>query len=267
MSAEGIAPTRNRMAMELQWSPITAVLGIFLYCVLLTGCIVAPIPMTKRIEAPGEAPGRTAPDLSRLHTGQTTRQDVFEKLSLVDTGYSTEDLFFGRWVTSGSGWVWMIAGNNAGEGGYWRNWRVHNLLVTFNKNGSVKDVQEVDDGHLLKTLAGLPAAEPQTANLAVCNEMQVHFRRGLINLELEPDSIIVDHTDPPKIHLRIAPTQIASLRVLRPHHPDPASLQMRMDFQSRTAIGRKIQFTIAPSDAVHLTRYLQRVNSSATIFR
>ena len=267
MSAEVMALMRNRRSLGFRRWPGACVLVALLYCVLLTGCIVAPIPMTKRVEAPGEARGRTAPDLSLLHPGQSTRKEVSEKFSVIDSGYAEEDLFFGRWASSGSGWVWMIAGDNVGEGDYWRNWRVHNLFVRFDKNGTVKDFNDVDDKQVLKTLAGVWATLPQTSNVAEPTEMQVQFRCGLVNLALEPDSIVIDHADPPKIHLHIAPTQIASLRLLSPHHPDPARLQMRMDFQSRTALGRNIQFTISPADAVRLTQYLQRVNSSRAIFR
>jgi hypothetical protein len=267
MSSEAFVSLSSRTSMDLQRRSGTCTLVAILSSIFLTGCIVAPIPMTKRVEAPGEASGRTAPNLSLLHPGQSTRKDVSEKLSVIDTGYTGEDLFFGRWVSSGSGWVWMIAGDNTGEGGYWRNWRVHNLLVTFDDNGTLKDFNDVDDKRVLKTLANLSATQPRINQDALPTEMQIRRRRVPVSMALEPDSVVFDHPYEPKIHLRIAPTQVASLRLLRPHHPDPTRLEMRMDFHNRTALGRKIQFAISPADAVRFTQYLQSMNSSQTIFR
>lgn len=267
MKSETMASIRSSKTMSLRRWRRACIFAALLHCVFSTGCIVAPIPMTKRVEAPGEAGGRTAPDLSVLHPGQSTREDVLEKFSVIDTGYSGENLFFGRWVSSGSGWVWMIAGDNTGEGGYWRNWKVHNLVVTFDDNGTVKDFNEVDDKQVLKLLARLSPTQAQTASLALPISMQVQCRRGMVNLALQSGSIVFDHSDEPKIYLRIGPEQVASLRLLRPHHPDPASLQMRMDFHIRTTVGRKIQFAISPADAVRLAQYLQSMNSSQAIFR
>jgi hypothetical protein len=267
MSSRGMISIHSREAKEPQaWPNFCLLLCALLYSILSTGCVVAPIPMTKRVEAPREANGRTAPDLSLLHPGQSTRKDVLEKLSVIDTGYTGQDLFFGRWVSSGSGWVWMIAGDNVGDGGYWPNWRVHNLLVRFDTDGTLKDFNEVDDKQVLKTVARLSITQQQMANLVVPTEMQVQCRRALVNVTLGVNSVVFDHSDPPKIHLRIAATQIVSLRLLRSHHPDPASLLMRMAFQSRTALGRKIQFTISPADAVRITQHVQSVNSSERIF-
>lgn len=267
MKSETRASIRSHRTKGLRDWPRPCMFAALLYCLFLTGCIVAPIPMTKRVEVPGEASGRTAPNLNLLRRGQSTRKDVSEKFSVIDTGYTGNDLFFGRWVSSGSGWVWMIAGDNTGEGGYWRNWKVHNLVVTFDENGALKDFNEVDDKRVLKTLARVSATQPLIEKDALPAEMQVQCRRVRVSMALEPDSIVFDHSDQPKIRLRMAPAQIASLRLLRPHHPDAATLEMRMDFRSRTTFGRKIQFAISPANAVRLTQYLQSVNSGQTIFR
>lgn len=237
---------------------------VLLSCVALMGCIVAPIPMTKRVEVPGPATLRKAPDLAFVHAGETDREEVLQKLSGVDTGYASEDLFFGRWVSSGSGWIWFIAGDDTGAGGYWRNWKVHNVFVTFGLDGRVKDLRDVNDQRLVETTAKLLCTQSCNNDLSITVQLRAHHEfGGRTGLVLKGNSLVFDHPDPPKIYFHVAPQQISGLRLIREHHPDPKSLQIQMSFRQKTAMGRRVLFMIAPSDLLRLTEYLQTVNPAA----
>ena len=254
----------RRHTQSGSWRLRIPFVGALLCCIGFTSCIVAPVPMTKRMEVSGSASVQKVPDLTLLHAGQSSRQEVLHQLAAIDTGYGGEDLFFGRWVSSGSGWIWFIAGDDTGAGGYWRNWRVHNVLVTFDENGMVKDLNKVDDKRLLGTAARLPHSQFYSGDLSIPIDMYVRrqFQRP-VALLLKADFIAFDHPDPPKIYFHITPREVSRLRLIRCHHPDPGSVQMQLDFRGKTALGRRVVFRIAPPDLLRLTEYLQTANPTA----
>ena len=254
-----------RKRMQLASRRLTAsFVCVVLSCVALTGCIVAPVPMRKHIEASGKAPDQKALDLSFMHSGQTKRDEVVQKLSLIDAGSTKEDLFLGRWVSSGSGWVWLMASQYSADGGYWRNWKVHNLVINFNQDGILTGFRQVDDAHLVKAFTRLPAAVPSVDSpITAAVEFKCCKPQRDIELLLQPDSVAFHELDWLDGDFSVTPNEIARLHLRGVHHPDPAHLHMRLTFRQKTKMGRSLNLAIAPSELLRLTSYLQTVNPAA----
>jgi len=94
------APSRTRIALF-------SFLPCLVASLLLGGCIIAPIPMTKRVSAAAGGPGQNKIDLTFVQAGQTLRSEVAQKLSWADSGIKEDHLFLARWASPGSGWVWL----------------------------------------------------------------------------------------------------------------------------------------------------------------
>ena len=117
--------------------------------VLLSGCVVAPMRLpTRTTGQTGTTLEKSDIDLTFLQAGVTRREDVVNKLSRIDTGYSSPTLFWGRWSESkwGVGGVGLIPGSG---GGAERIWHAHNLLVSFDENGLMQAKELTDDGKVV----------------------------------------------------------------------------------------------------------------------
>ena len=94
---------------------LLAIAAAFLCCVL-TGCIIAPVPMTKKINGVAGAPQNQTLDLAFLEVGKTTRSEMRDQLPLVSFT-DNDKVFLGRWATSRYGWVWAVGGGGYGGTG------------------------------------------------------------------------------------------------------------------------------------------------------
>ncbi len=64
--------------------------------------------MTKRVQGySGQSVNNTV-DLKFIRIGETKRTDVLQNLHWADSGIKDERLFWGRWISSGSGVVWAV---------------------------------------------------------------------------------------------------------------------------------------------------------------
>lgn len=141
----------NRHTRAQRWLQVGITLPL---CVTLLGCLVAT-RLPKRTNTPEGTEVKNI-DLSFLHSGQTTRAEVQERLKLIDTGYQGDHFFLGRWSSSVWGaWVFLLW---SGEGG--RVWKSGNLLVEFDDAGIVKRFEPFDDAKALRHLAPVAADMP-----------------------------------------------------------------------------------------------------------
>jgi len=85
--------------------------------VVATGCLVAPVPMTKRVRGYSGPPANNTVDLKFLRVGETKREDVLQNLHWADSQIKDQRLFWGRWISSGSGIVWGAGAGTSGTGG------------------------------------------------------------------------------------------------------------------------------------------------------
>lgn len=106
---------------------------LFLSLLLLSACIVPPLPMTHRTEAPN---GAKLPDLDFIQPGVTARDQVEQNLKSLDTG-ATPGMFWGRFNHS-------VMSDPGGS----RYWSRDNLLITYDDQGLVKTSRRVGDDHM-----------------------------------------------------------------------------------------------------------------------
>ncbi len=105
---------------------------------ILSGCAGATrLPLRAKGPA-GESLDRKKLDLEFLGAPDTRRDQVVERLGSIDTAYQNPRLFWGRWSDSKWGYWWFVAGGNSAAGDAKRVWHVHNLLVSFDENGTVR---------------------------------------------------------------------------------------------------------------------------------
>jgi hypothetical protein len=114
--------------------------------VVLSGCVVAPMKVTSHTNGPtGKTIAETDIDLAFLQAGVTRREEVFTRMSVIDTGVSNSQMFWGRW----SGSKWAVGGASLYGAGGNRVRHVHNLLLGFDENGVMQTKELIDDGKVL----------------------------------------------------------------------------------------------------------------------
>ncbi len=120
-----------------------SIIGFFC-CLVLFGCLAAPVKLPQRTRGAGqEGSVIVLPDLSFIKLGTTRVEEVKQKLSAIDTGYSNPQLFWGRWATSSWGWYGLASSSDPlSVGGRW--WYAHNLLLTFDPGGVVVQKETIN---------------------------------------------------------------------------------------------------------------------------
>ena len=137
----------------IRWRTLLACLGIAAgsFCAfVLSGCAGAT-RLPARTKGPtGSTIQENDIDLAFLQAGTTRREEVVNRLSRIDTGFSNSRMFLGRWSESKWG-HWVILASPGGAGGdVGRNWHVHNLLVSFDENGIMQTKELIDDERVLE---------------------------------------------------------------------------------------------------------------------
>ncbi len=128
-------------------------------CSTFLACIGAT-PLPKRTRTP-EGTEVKSVDLTFIHPGQTTRDEVRQKLKIIDTGYEGDHFFLGRWSSSTwGGWMVAVGMPPGGFGGGGRVWKSGNLLVEFDDAGVVKRSEPFDDRKSIRVLTPVAANTP-----------------------------------------------------------------------------------------------------------
>ena len=103
-------------------------------------------PMTKGLSDPAEVTKAGKVDASFIEVGRTSRDELVQEFSWVDTGIKSDHLFWARWAFSDPGWVWSGPDDCAvlcRDAGPYRDWREHNLIVDFDDAGLVRSCRDV----------------------------------------------------------------------------------------------------------------------------
>ena len=162
----------RKASSRLDWKRPQAA-AVFLLCSTLIACIGAtPLPQRTRTASGTEM---KKVDMSFLQPGLTTREEVREKLKVIDTGFESDRYFIGRWSSSTwGGWIILVGSPCCGSGATGgRVWKTGNLLVEFDEQGVVGRVVSYDVGKSLKMLR--PIAEETPVRLDPPVEMPVHY--------------------------------------------------------------------------------------------
>ena len=234
------------------------------------GCVVVPIRMRTRVEAPKG----TAHELSKkdLIPGKTTRQDVEAKYSAAEVGTDVPGLFWGRFRKSS----WAFAAFTLLPAPYatgGRMWGISNLIVTFDENGSVRDSFVVSERDLHRPLARA-LAEVSAPSLGWESPLSIH---GLepdseesgrsVDLELtSAGAVVTKHSRlgrdgkprSPTAVATVGLTDIASLTV--GHGGDrPGVVEVVLEFRAKTSVGGHLKFPVETRDAMTIARWWAQV--------
>lgn len=198
-------------------------------------------------------------DLSFLQVGVTRREEVIKKLSMIDSGYSDPGLFWGRWADSKWGYWWVVAGGYSSTGDAKRVWHVKNLLVTFDKDGVMRDRQEiVDDDKLLwrrlhEYVSQAPPFDPgQQVSISTT-------WAGITRVTLIRDGMEIERRKKP-------PVSIPASKVVRISHGgkgaqggQTGSTCHMLHFLEKTGIGKAFAFCADAPTVVAVFQYFQKL--------
>jgi hypothetical protein len=233
--------------------------------VAAAGCVAAPIPMTKRVHGYSGEPTTNTMDLKFIRVGETKHDDVSQHLHWADSGVKDERLFWGRWISSGSGIVWGVGGGTSGEGGVARHWVAHNLFVQFDEYGTVSQVHEVPDGEIMSQLGAFVLNNALDLDLSSPVEIQAKHRKsnsiGDIVVHLRLDSLRVENAYGSKKNFQVAPEKIQ--QVTASDTGDPVFTQVILHLSERTPAGSDPSFDMRPAELFVLARYFRHVCPSA----
>jgi hypothetical protein len=231
--------------------------------VAAAGCFVAPVPMTKRVRGYSRQPANNTVDLKFIRVGETKHDDVSQHLHWADSGVKEERLFWGRWISSGSGIVWGVG--TSGPGGAERHWVARNLFVEFDDRGIVSQVHEVPDGEIMSQLGAFVLNNVLDLDLSSPVEIQAKHRNsnsiGDIVVHLRLDSLRVENAYGSKKNFQVAPAKIQ--QVTASARGDPVFTQVNLHLSERTPAGSDPSFDMRPAELFVLARYLRHVCPSA----
>ena len=121
-------------------------LFLALLCVATTSCVL-PIKQVRGVSGKSGAQ-----DYSFVKAGVTTREEVIEKLGWMDSGIQENQVFWGRWSSSGK--TVLIGGPEIGVADY-TSYKTRNLLIEFDGRGRVTSVRLFNENEIARTLLDL----------------------------------------------------------------------------------------------------------------
>jgi hypothetical protein len=238
----------------------TQLFSILLGTSLLVSACAGVTRLPARAKGPaGESLQEKKPDLAVLDAPGSRREDVLRSFASIDTGYQNPRLFWARWSDSKWGYWWVIAGGNSAAGDAGRLWHVHNLLVSFAEDGSIRSKKMFDDSpslwvELHAQLTGAPSLElAEPVHLAVLGS------GGVSSITLTKGKVLLER------HKKKNPTLEASpLEIVRFSHSRysrklfPGATCHTLHFAAATSWGKSVLVCASPSDVATLFQYLQQ---------
>jgi hypothetical protein len=188
----GKAIARSRALKEVRILSNLKYIALILLCVLTTACLPLPIKTVRGVS--GKAKSQ---DYSFIKEGQTTREEVIDKLGWMDSGIQEKRLFWGRWNYSERVTIFVFPG----AVGPYRSYTTCNLLIEFDERGIVSRSQRISEHDLTHELlawhkqsSGSQAGRPMINSINVARIFD-DYRNTFIDatLRMGADSIeIVD---------------------------------------------------------------------------
>jgi hypothetical protein len=234
----------------------------------LVACLGSPVPLPRRNRgATGE---EHKLDLTFLKPGVTSRSDIAQNLGWLDVGYPNPYLFWGRWSSSAMGY-WVVAGggyNAAAAGG--RIWGVHNVVISFDDHGLVRESRLSNEGSLLRTLHQSfmeCGGSPLDLSTPIVLDVEHWHSSGAIfapaTLELAADSLDLQEFSRYLHYAHFPPYEIIAVTHSGPisqsqNTENPAAATVTLVLQSKTPLGEKITLRMAPHDLATLVQYLDQ---------
>jgi hypothetical protein len=230
---------------------------------ILKGCAV-PMKMPARTNGPmGKTIQKDNIDLTFLQAGTTRREDVVKRLDRIDTGYSSSRMFWGRWSESKSG----IAMIGLAGGQVARNWRVHNLLVSFDENGVMQSKDLIDGEKALERelRAQLEKAPPldlsqiEPVGLTFF-DAEGHPRYGVSEIILTKDGMLVRNMEMPSrpSSFEISPINVTRISYVNRDSESSGAICHILDLSQKTPSGKSFDFCTSAANLATIIKYFQQ---------
>jgi hypothetical protein len=240
---------------------LLAVCLISALLLLFTACAGAMRIATRQRGSNGQQFSGKTFDPSVVQPGTTTREEIFAKFSMINTGYNDPHLFWGRWATSKWGYWWIVVapstngGGGAGAGDAHRIWQIHNMLITFDDNGVVSGKQLLDDdSQLWRELTRHAATLPPT------DASEIISLHGQPQITLASEWVQAVRTGRKTSAVRVAPDKIVRIAHTAPNDKSnsPGTSCHVLYLSEKTPFGKKLRFCSEGPALIATFRYLHR---------
>jgi hypothetical protein len=239
---------------------------------LLGACLGSPVPLPRRNR--GASGEEHSLDLTFLKPGSTTRSDVAQTLGWLDVGYPHSNVFWGRWSSSNMGY-WVVAGggyNAAAAGG--RIWGVHNVVLSFDDHGLLRQTRLANEASLPRTLhqaflecgdAPLDLSAPIELDAEHWHSFDSTYAPA--TLELTAEAIDLQEFSRNLHYAHFPPSQIVAVShsgfvSQAQNRENPAAATLTIILQSKTPAGEKLTLRMTPHDLATLVQYLTQASAS-----
>jgi hypothetical protein len=207
-------------------------------------------------------------DLSFIHTGQTRRDEVIEKLSWMDRGVKDQRFFLGQWSSSSWGTDFMVPLGLSGGGidSWNRHWGTHNVLVEFDDRDVVKRYRVFPDAELVRELSARVAENPEPP-LDLSRPMKVSIQHVYGPRKYSDGEFLLgadsfsyrEGRDNPKHDFQISPKEIQRFGWGGSRIQGEAQYSgQTIYFTKRTAVGQKMTIRLRVGDLMLLVKYLSQ---------
>jgi hypothetical protein len=222
-------------------------------------CVAVPVRMSPQVQGP---PGVSA-DHTFIRVGQTSRQEVLQRLGWADAGLNENRIFWGRWRQSSSGTVMVLLVPGAVGGERQRNWSLRNLMVEFDEHEvALRVVENVEDRNVVRELvawsqrSGYRPANPSSirhsfAARADRGTWTQGLQRYFGVMQVSTDSL--EFFDGKSTPFKVRQDQIASLR-LGEYIGSTASFTLNL--KDRTRWGKEIHLGIRSAELLPILAYI-----------
>jgi len=242
-------------------------------CVYCCGCII-PIHNAKKTRVPSGLETKSTVDPSFIKVGQTSREEVVEKLGWADTGVEDDRFFICRWSESSWAALWILGGPGAAEAGSYRQWNDHNLLIEFDEKGVVQQTTYFPDKEFLATFSSLVAKYPtHTLDLSVPIEVPVAREYRTLyfgKLVLGADSVAFvekpEFRAKGKHDFQTTPENLRDIAIsgwAESYKKEPQQVIDTIHFKQHTKIGNQMTIRTDLPTTMTLLKYIAQIGSAS----
>lgn len=241
--------------------PISLVL-----CALLCGCVGAIRVPARALNPAGTNIDQKEIDLKFIARGTTQRDEVDHQLSLIDTAYDNPRIFWGRWSESRWGYWWVLGGacDHCMAGDAQRLWRIKNLVVAFDENGTVSSHVIVDDNHIWPVLHNrISQIQPPTLDLSQPVRITL-TSADPVAIQMDLQGMVFERpAESRKTNVEILAGDITRFKhkSLTDSDPFSSSTCHTLELSHKSGFGKKINFCAEANQIGIFFEYLQQVGS------
>ena len=266
------------MSAFSRYRSLVRFVGAFLLAFWCCGCLVIPIHHSKNMRSLStEAPPKQV-DLSFVKVGETSRDQVLQRLGWIDTGLHEQNFFLGRWAENSWGIAWAAGSYYTATGGYNQVWKAHNVVIDFDDQAMVSGIATFPDKELLATLAArLSPASERTLDLSVPITIPILYTRDL-GYESHAGNFLLSQEElefrespngnkKQKYNFKTPPGNVTRVTMGSSDPAQPEQVCAVLHFRQKTAVGKQMTIYTKAADTALLLRYFAQYGSLTQINR